>query len=129
MLAGQGNQAFDVAAPTMATAGEPADTVITAPAPYLAVVASATAVVPGSARVEILATGESGRRLSLSWDETCRSQAGNNTGGQGIETLRSPAVALVKLPRVKGRVSSCYLAATASAKTFSRRVRLAILDY
>jgi hypothetical protein len=129
VLAGQGNQTFDVAASTTATIGEPADTVLTAPAPYRAVVSSANAVVPHSARVEILTTGEPGRQFSLSWEETCWSQAGNNTAGQGIETLRTPAVALVKLPRVNGPVSSCYLAATASAKTLSRRVRLAIIDY
>jgi hypothetical protein len=129
VLARHGNQAFDLAAPTTAIVGEPVDTAITAPAPYRAIVASATAVVPHSARVEILTTGEPGRRFSLSWDETCRSHAGNNTAGQGIETLRSPAVALVTLPRVKGRVASCYLAATASTQTLSRRMRLAIIDY
>jgi hypothetical protein len=128
VLAGQGNRAFDVAAPATAAVGEPTNTVITAPPPYRATVASATAVVPHSAHVEVLATGEPGRRFSLSWEETCRTQEGN-IGGQGIETLRSPAVTMVKLRRASGGVSSCYLAATASTNTFTRRVRLAIIDY
>jgi hypothetical protein len=134
VLAGHGNREFDVAAPTTATVGEPTDTIITAPRPYRAIVASATAVVPHSAHVEVLATGEPGRRFSLSWEETCGwTQEGKaavgGTGGQGIETLRSPAVTLVKLPRANGGVPSCYLSATASTKTFTRRVRLAIIDY
>jgi hypothetical protein len=48
---------------------------------------------------------------------------------QGIEILRSPAVTLVKLPRVTGGVRSCYLAATASTRTFTGRMRLTIDDY
>jgi hypothetical protein len=128
VLADQGSQAFEVAAPTTAPAGEPSDTVITAPPPYRAVVASATAVVPHSARVELLTTGETAGQFSLSWEETCWSE-GRNAAGHGIETMRSPAVMLVTLPRVNGRVSSCYLAATASTKTASGRLHLAIIDY
>ena len=128
VLAGQGHRAFDVAAPTTTTVGEPTDTVITAPPPYRAIVASATAVVPHSAHLELLATGEPGRQFSLSWEETCRTQEGN-IAGQGIETQLSPAVTMVKLPRANGGGSSCYLAATASTTTLTRRVRLAIIDY
>jgi hypothetical protein len=136
VLAGQGSQAFDVAAaPTgAATVGEPSNTITTAPAAYRAGVASATAVVPHSAHVEILATGEPGRRFALSWEETCGwTQEGQaavgGTGGQGMEILRSPAVTLVKLPRIDGGVPSCYLAATASTTTLTRHLRLAIIDY
>jgi hypothetical protein len=128
VLAGQGHRAFDVAAPTTTTVGEPTDTVITAPPSYRAIVASATAVVPHSAHLELLATGEPGRQFSLSWEETCRTQEGN-IAGQGIETQLSPAVTMVKLPRANGGGSSCYLAATASTTTLTRRVRLAIIDY
>ena len=65
VLAGQGSQAFEVSAPARVTVGEPDNTSITAPAPYRVTVASATAVVPRSAHVEVLATGEPGRRFSL----------------------------------------------------------------
>jgi hypothetical protein len=135
ILAGQRSQAFDVAAPaSSATVGEPANVITTAAPPYRAVVASATAVVPHAAHVEILVSGEPGRRFALSWEETCGwTQEGQGavggTGGQGMEILRSPAVALVKLPRIDGGVPSCYLAATASTTTFTRRMRLAIIDY
>jgi hypothetical protein len=134
VMAGQGSQAFEVTAPAKATVGEPNNTSITAPAPYQAIVASATAVVPHSAHVEILDTGEPGRRFSLSWTETCGwTQEGKaavgGTGGAGTETLRSPAVTLVKFPPIHGGVSSCYLAATASTTTFTRRLRLTIVDY
>jgi hypothetical protein len=134
VLAGQGSQAFDVAAPTRATVGEPNSTVTIVPPPYRFAVASATAIVPHSAHVEVLATGEPGRLFALSWEETCGwTQEGNaavgGTGGQGIEILRIPAVTLVKLPRINGGVPSCYLAATASTRTFTRRMRLAIIDY
>jgi hypothetical protein len=134
VLAGQGNQAFDVAAPTTATVGEPNNTVTTGPRPYRAISASATAVVPHSAHVEILATGEPGRRIALSWEETCGwtqqgKAAAGGTGAHGVETLRSPAVTLVRLPRISSGVPSCYIAATALTTTFTRRVRLAIIDY
>ena len=134
VLAGQGSQAFDVAAPTRATVGEPNNTIATVPPPYRAIVASATAVVPYSAHVEVLATGEPGRRFALFWEETCGwTQEGKaavgGTGGQGMEILRSPAVTLVKFPRLNGGVPSCYVAATASTRTFTRRMRLAIIDY
>jgi hypothetical protein len=134
VLAGQGSQAFEVSAPARATVGEPNNTSITAPAPYRAIVAWATAVVPRSAHVEVLATGAPGRRFSLSWEETCGwtrdgKAAVGGTGGQGIETLRSPAVMLVNFPPIHGGVSSCYLAATASTTTFTRRMRLTIIDY
>ena len=66
VLAAQGGQVFDVGAPTgAATAGEPTNTITTAPPAYRAVVASATAVVPHAAHVEVLATGEPGRRSRL----------------------------------------------------------------
>src|SRR5579864_4177494 len=71
LLADQGNQAFDVAAPTAVTVGEPNNTITIGPHPYGVIVASATAVVPHSARVEVLATGAPGRRFALSWEETC----------------------------------------------------------
>ena len=134
VLAGQGSQAFDVAAPTRATFGEPNNTVTTAPPPYRVLVATATATVPHSAHVEILATGEPGRRFALSWEDTCGlTKAGKGaaiyTGGAGLVILSSPAVTLVKLPRINGGVSSCYLAATAGTRTFTRRLRLAIIDY
>jgi hypothetical protein len=135
VLAAQGSQEFDVGAATgAATVGVPTNTITTAPAAYRAVVASATAVVPHSAHVEVIATGEPGRRFALSWEETCGwTQEGQSavggTGGQGMEILRSPAVTLVKLPRIDGGVPSCYLAATASTTTFTPRLRLAIIDY
>lgn len=134
LMAGQGSRGFEVTALPTATVGEPNNTSITAPAPYRVVVASATAVVPYSAHVEILAYGEPGRRFSLSWTETCGwtlqgKAAVGGTGGQGIETLRSPAVTLVRFPPIHGGVSSCYLAATASTTTSTRRLRLTIVDY
>jgi hypothetical protein len=134
VLAGQGSQVFDVAAPTEVTVGEPANTTIAAPPPYRVGVASTTAVVPHSAHVELLVTGDPGRRFAVSWEETCGgtqhgTAASGGVGGGGLEVLRSPAVALVKLPRITGGVASCYLAATAGATTFTRRVQLAIIDY
>jgi hypothetical protein len=132
-LAGQGSRTFDVAAPTGVIVGEPPNA-ITVPPPYRIAVASATAILPHSAHVELLATGESGRRFALSWEETCGwTQQGSadvgGTGGQGLEILRSPAVTLVKLPPIHGGVPSCYLAATASTTTVTRRLRVAIIDY
>ena len=134
ILAGQGSQAFDVAAPTQATVGEPNTTITTPALPYRAIVASATAVVPHSAHVEVLVTGEPGRRFELSWEETCGwtqngKAAAGGTGAQAIEIMRSPAVALVKLPRITEGVPSCYLAATALTTTFTRRMRVTIIDY
>jgi len=133
-VAGQGSQAFDVAAPNEVTVGEPTNTVTTAAPPYRFAVASATAIVPHRAHVEVLATGEPGRRFALSWEETCGwTQEGKaavgGSGGQGMEILRSPAVTLVKLPRINDGVGSCYLAATASTTAVTRRLRLAIIDY
>jgi hypothetical protein len=133
-LTGQGSQVFDVAAPTRATVDEPNNTITIAPPPYRFAVASATAVVPHSAHVEVLVTGAPGGRFALSWEETCGwTQEGKaavgGTGGQGIEILRSPAVTLVKLPRIHGGIPSCYLAATASTRTFTHRLRLTIIDY
>lgn len=134
VLAGQGGQAFDVVAPTKATFGEPNNTVTDAPPPYSVAVASATANVPHSAHVEILATGQPGRRFALSWEDTCGFTKGGKaaaiyTGGAGLVILSSPAVTLVKLPRIDGGVRFCYLAATAGTTTFTRRLRLAIIDY
>jgi hypothetical protein len=134
VLAGQGKQAFDVASPTRATPDEPSNTVTGVAPPFRVVIASATAVVPHSAHVEILATGESGRRFELSWVETCGwtqdgKAAVGGRGGQGREVLRTPAVTLVKLPRINGGVTSCYLAATAATGTFTRGLRLTIIDY
>jgi hypothetical protein len=62
------------------------------------------------------------------WTQEGKAAVGG-TGGQGMEILRSPAVTMVKLPRINGGVPSCYLAATASTTTFTRRLRLAIIDY
>jgi hypothetical protein len=134
VLASQGSHVFDVPVPARARVGE-ADNAIAATAPaYRVVVASATAIVRHSAHVEVLTTGEPGRRFALSWEETCgwtrEGQAAvGGRGGQGMEILRSPAVTLVNLPPIHGGVPSCYLAATASTRTFTRRMRLAIIDY
>jgi hypothetical protein len=134
VLAGQGSQAFDAAAPTSATVGEPNNTITRVPPPYRVFVADAAAVVPHSAHVEVLATGLPGRRFALSWEETCgwtqhATDAVGGSGGQGMEILRSPAVELVKLPRIPRGVPSCYVAATALARRLTRRLRLAIIDY
>ena len=134
VVAGQGNQAFQVAAPTTATVGEASGTITTAAPPYRAIDASATGVVPQSAHVELLATGEPGRRFALSWEDTCGGALTGNgsaryVGAQGLEMLRSPAVTLVKLPPAHGGVSSCYLAATATTTSYTRRLHLAIIDY
>jgi hypothetical protein len=101
---------------------------------YRVGVASDAAVVPHSAHVEILATGPPGRRFALSWEETCgwtrEGQAAvGGTGGQGTAVLRTPVVTFVNLPRIHRGVASCYLAATAAATSFTRRLRLAIIDY
>jgi hypothetical protein len=134
VLDGQGSQTFDVAAPTGTVVGKPTNTITIAPAPYRVAVASVAPDVPHSAHVEILVTGEPGRRLALSWGETCGwtdqgTAAVGGTGGEGLEVVRSPAVTLVTLPRINGGVPSCYLAATAATTTLTRRVRLAIIDY
>jgi hypothetical protein len=134
VLAGQGSQAFDVAAPGRVTVGEPPKEIVGPGGPYQAGVASATAVVPRAAHVEVLATGDPGRRFALSWEETCGwTQEGKaavgGTGGQGMEVLRSPAVTMVKLPRINTGVPSCYVAANASTTSFTTRMRLAIIDY
>lgn len=128
VLAGQRGATFDVAA----SAGEQ-DNVLTN-APYRVIVTSATAFVPHSARIELLITGDPGRRVVLSWQETCGwTQEGKarvgGTGGQGSELLRSPAVNLVKLPAIRGGVPSCYLGATVAATAMTHRVRVAIIDY
>ena len=132
LLAVQGNRAVDVVAPALPNATHGAVT-IGGPG-YRYGVASATAVVPHSAHVEVLATGDPGRRFALSWEETCGwtqhgQAAEGGTGAQGSATLRSPAVTLVRLPRISGGVPSCYLAATASAASFTHRLHLAIIDY
>ncbi len=134
ILAGQASRAFDVEAPSSATIGEPPSALPTGPGVYKAIVASTTAVVPHSAHIEVLATGESGGRFALSWTDTCGwTQEGKaavgGTGGRGMLIVRSPAVTLVKVPRIKGGVHSCYLAATAQAPAFTRRLHLAIIDY
>jgi hypothetical protein len=131
-FAGQGRWTFDVARPRRASVGPNPPT--NPASPYRVGVASATAVVPHSARVELLATGEPGRRFTLSWEETCGwtqegSGAVGGIGGRGTLILRSPAVTLVKLPRISGGVPSCYLAAGASTATFTRHLHLAIIDY
>lgn len=134
VVAGQGGQTFQVAAPGRPAVGGPNDAIAAAPPGHRVGVASDTAVVPHSAAVEILATGDPGRRFALSWTETCgwtqHGQAAvGGTGGHGTEVLRTPAVALVTLPRIHHGVASCYLAATASTTTFTRRLRLTIIDY
>jgi hypothetical protein len=134
VLAGQRGQTFQVAAPARPTVGVQGNAVAGPPPAYRVGVASDTAVVPHSAHVEILATGDAGNRFALSWTETCgwtqhgRAAVGG-TGGQGMEMLRTPAVTLVKLPRIHHGVASCYLAATASARTFTPRLHLMIVDY
>jgi hypothetical protein len=134
VLAGQRGQTFQVAAPARPTVGAPSPAVTGPPPGYRFGVASDTAVVPHSAHVEILATGDPGNRFALSWTETCGwtqhgRAAEGGTGGQGMEVLRTPAVTLVKLPRIHHGVGLCYLGATASARTFTRRLRLMIIDY
>jgi hypothetical protein len=134
VVASQGSQAFDVSAPTSVTVAEPANTATLASPPYRSIVSFANATVPHATRVEILATGEPGRRFELSWTETCGwtqegKGAAGGTGGEGTQILRSPAVMLVRLPRIGGGVPSCYLAATAATTTFTRGLRLMIIDY
>lgn len=101
-------------------------------ATYRVVVASATGVVPHSAHVEVRATGAPRRRFALRWETTCgwtqQGQAAvGGTGGHGGAILRSPAVTLIRLPRISSGVPSCYLAATASMAKFTRGLHLAIV--
>lgn len=135
VLAGQGGQAFEVAAPTTATVRDSNSSVIVRRQPHGAIVADAVADMPHSAHVELLATGEPGLQIALSWTDTCgftssgHQGSGNNTGGQGIEVLRSPAVTLVKLPPLDGGDPYCHLGATAEASTYTPGVHLEIISY
>jgi hypothetical protein len=134
VLSGQGSHAFDVEAPASARVGQQTTAGRTGNPSDKFIVASTDAVVPHSAHVELLATGAPNVHFALFWEETCgyrRDGHGDSggTGAQGSATLRSPAVTLVRLPRISGGVPSCYLAATASARTFTRALHLAIIDY
>jgi hypothetical protein len=129
-LAGQGSTTFDIGAPTTAnmTLGPgPAG-----PGPW-GTEPTLTAVVPRSARVEILATRAAGVQFHLGWEDTCGgSRMGQHgvaggTGGQGRLVLTSPAVVMLKLPKARG-LNQCYVAATAWARPRSS-LRLTIVDY
>jgi hypothetical protein len=83
---------------------------------------------------EVDRRGSPGVGSSSPWVETCGwtqdgKAAVGGRGGQWSQVLRSPAVTLVKLPRSNGGVTSCYLAATAATGTFTRGLRLTIIDY
>jgi len=89
---------------------------------YTAIVASATAVVPHDAHVELVATGTPGGRFAVQWTDTC----GAN-GGDGSLVLRSPAVVNLSLPHSTGN-KTCYVAAMAATHTFIT-LHLGILDH
>ena len=101
-----------------------------------AIVASATAVMPASAHVELYMTGQAGHDITLSWTADCgwtqqgRAAVGGN-GGHGQAVLRMPAVAPVRLPQITNPagVPSCYLSATAEERSVTHHARLEIIDY
>jgi hypothetical protein len=134
VLQDQGRRAFEVAAPTRANLGDP-NMVTTGPPAYRAPIATATATVPHAARVEILATGKAGPRLSISWETTCARPLGKAPTaavGDGFELQRVPAVTPVTLPKLPHGghgTAACYLAATAAATNSAQSVHLAIIDY
>lgn len=131
-LAAQGSRTFEIAVSSAPTAGRPGHVTTADTRAYRWGVASATAVVPHSAHVEVLATGDAGHRFKLSWEGTCgltRDGGASGGAGQGIEILRTPAVMLVKLPRVNAGGPSCYLATAAATTSFTRHLRLTIIDY
>jgi hypothetical protein len=139
-LASQGSKTFDVVATAnrdqagVVTSATTSATVRTNPsAPYRWIVASATAVVPRDAHVELLATGRLSQQFALQWTDTCGGQrvgrhgvAGGN-GGSGELALRSPAVVKLKLPPSTG-IDTCYVAEVATPRKFIS-FRVGILDY
>jgi hypothetical protein len=131
VLAGQGSSTFHVAVPTVAHG--PFGPGPSGAGPW-GTQTIATAVVPRTATVEILATGSPGLTFTTGWEDTCGgNRQGNNavvggTGGQGRTVLQSPAVVLVKLPASTGNDNGCYLSATAWARPRSD-LHLQIIDY
>jgi hypothetical protein len=69
-----------------------------------------------TAKVELLATGKTGVRFHLQWQEGCggnrlgRRGVIGGSGGTGNLTLDTPALVLVKLPAPEGALDSCYIA-------------------
>lgn len=129
-LADQGSSAFDVGSPTTAnmTLGPgPSGTGPRGTQPI------ATAVVPRSARVELLATGAAGLQFNLGWEDTCggsrigKHGVAGGTGGQDRLALSSPAVVMLKLPKATG-LNQCYVATSAWPRPRSN-LRLTIIDY
>ncbi len=129
VLAAQAKRTFDVEASSAPTVGTAVQVNTITTRTYRWAVSFATAVVPHSGHVEVLATGDAGLRFKLNWEDTCSlARGGDAAGGLGSAILRAPAVVLVKLA-TKGGGSSCYLAATASTASFTRGLHLAIIDY
>jgi hypothetical protein len=87
---------------------------------------SAGATFNRTAKVELLATGKTGVRFHLQWQEGCggnrigRRGVIGGSGGTGSLTLDTPALVLVKLPPPEGALASCYMATTVflQARTF-----------
>lgn len=123
-VAGQGTAGYRVLAglvsrPIAGTvqAGTSGWSAVPSPAGRWWITSSSVATFPRSSRVELLASGRSGVRFHLGWEETCGGYGGRHSvaggsGGGGDLTLHTPALILVRLPARYGTYNGCYLAAT-----------------
>ncbi len=138
VLVGQGAQTFDVAAPPP----DNPSTVRSGPAgisaaqwekqrwwmgPYV------TGQTPRGARVELLVTGEQGRRFYLSFEETCglvdrgRSNVGASKGASGQRIMRSPAVMMVPALQAS-QGTNCYVSGGVTSRG-RNDLHVSLIDY
>lgn len=141
VLAGQGTTSFDIAAPppddsdTMQvgpklpppTPGQPDHALKT-----WFIGPSITGTTPARAHVELLVTGDSGRRIYLSFEESCgRLHAPEShaaiKGAHGQRVLRTPAVMIVPA-LAGGRRDSCYVSGVVVTRG-RNDLHLSLIDY
>lgn len=97
---------------------------------------SITGTTPASARVELLVRGDPGRRIYLSFEESCGfSRSGGNaqpaagiSGAHGQRALRSPAVMIVPKLTSKRPRSDCYVSGIVVTRG-RNDLHISLIDY
>jgi hypothetical protein len=98
--------------------------------------ASAGAVIQRPYRLEVIADGPAGRRVDVSWEESCGlyrvgtkgSATSAYVGGHGQQRARLPAIVRVMLPRWSRGQDTCYVSALLMTSHFERGLSLELAN-
>jgi len=90
---------------------------------------SITGVTPQRAHVELVVTGDPGRRIYLSFEESCGfvRSGGNDSGAHGQRVMRAPAVMIVPMLTTKPE-NRCYVSGLVAARR-PNELHISLIDY